>query len=198
MVTGGSSGIGRAICEAFLAEGALVTFTGHRDQAEIEAIATEMGLGADGRRVDAGNSREMDRLLRDVRERHKRLDVLVANAGIGRHARLGTITEAQFDETIPTNLKGVLFATKSAVPLMDGEGSIIWIGSTGGDAPPPGMSVYSGAETALRTMMESISPALDPRPGRRPRARRHRLLPQAESVCRGRARPADAGCGRRR
>ena len=69
---------------------------------------------------------------------------------------MGTITEAQFDETIGTNLKGVLFATQSAVPLMDREGSLIWIGSTAGDAPPPGMSVYSGAKAALRAMMESL------------------------------------------
>ena len=39
---------------------------------------------------------------------------------------------------------------------MGGEGSIIWIGSTGGDVPPPGMSVYSGAKAALRAMMESL------------------------------------------
>ena len=70
----------------------------------------------------------MDAMLKDVKSRHGRLDAVVANAAIADdHAPLGRITEEQFDRMIGTNLKGVLFAVQSAVPLMSSGGSIILV-----------------------------------------------------------------------
>ena len=80
----------------------------------------------------------MDAMLKDVKARHGRLDAVVANAVVDDHAPLGRITEEQFDRMIGTNLKGVLFAVQSAVPLMSSGGSIILIGSTASVAPPAG------------------------------------------------------------
>lgn len=156
VVTGGTSGIGKAICEAFVAAGSKVVFTGLEHQDRIDHTAAEIGAGAIGRKIDAGSVAAMAALLDDVKATHGRLDVLVANAGVGLHAPLGKITEEQFDTMIRTNVKGVLFATQSALPLMEAGASIIWVGSTGSDRPVPGMSVYCGNKAALRAMAQSV------------------------------------------
>jgi NAD(P)-dependent dehydrogenase (short-subunit alcohol dehydrogenase family) len=69
---------------------------------------------------------------------------------------LGKITEAQFDEMIGTNLKGVLFAVPSAVPLMPSGGSIVLIGSTAFVAPPPGMSIYGAIKTGFHGLVRAL------------------------------------------
>ena len=98
----------------------------------------------------------MDALLKDVKARHGRLDAVVANAVVDDHAPLGKITEEQFDKMIGTNLKGVLFAVQSAVPLMSSGGSIILIGSTASVAPPPGMSIYGAIKAGFHGMVRAL------------------------------------------
>jgi NAD(P)-dependent dehydrogenase (short-subunit alcohol dehydrogenase family) len=83
------------------------------------------------------------------------LDAVVANAGIGDHSPLGTITEEQFDQTFNTNVKGVLFTIQPAVPLMKAGGSIIIIRSIGSVNPPRGMSIYGGSKAAVRNFIRS-------------------------------------------
>ena len=98
----------------------------------------------------------MDALLKDVKARHGRLDTLVANAVVDDHAPLGKVTEEQFDRMIGTNLKGVLFAVQSAMPLMPTDGSIILIGSTASVAPPPGMSIYGAIKAGFHGMVRAL------------------------------------------
>ena len=98
----------------------------------------------------------MDALLKDVKARYGRLDVVVANAVVDAHAPLARITEQQFDTMIGTNLKGVLFAVQSAVPLMSSGGSIILIGSTASVAPPPGMSIYGAIKAGFHGMVRAL------------------------------------------
>ncbi len=86
-----------------------------------------------------------------IRRQHGRLDAVVANAVVDDHAPLGKITEEQFDKMIGTNLKGVLFAVQSAVPLMS-SGSIILIGSSASVAPPAGMSIYGAIKAAFHAL----------------------------------------------
>jgi NAD(P)-dependent dehydrogenase (short-subunit alcohol dehydrogenase family) len=140
VITGGTRGIGLAIAKEFAESGAIVVVTG-RDQGRLDEAVAQIGLHASGVQADAGSPATMDAVLKGVKARHGRLDAVVANAVVNDHAPLGKITEEQFDKMIGTNLKGVLFAVQSAVPLMSNGGSIILIGSTASVAPPaPGQS----------------------------------------------------------
>jgi NAD(P)-dependent dehydrogenase (short-subunit alcohol dehydrogenase family) len=97
----------------------------------------------------------MEAMFAQVMERHGRLDVVVANAVIGDHAPLGSITEQQFDRMFDTNVKGVLFSVQPALALLPSGGSIVIIGSTASIQPPPGMSLYGGGKAALRAMIRT-------------------------------------------
>ncbi|QIQ06102.1 SDR family NAD(P)-dependent oxidoreductase [Streptomyces liangshanensis] len=155
VVTGGSSGIGRAIAAEFVAEGARVYLTGRR-KAELDAAVAEIGPGAFGIRTDAADLSEIEALFRTVKEREGRLDVLVANAGGGGGAPLGTITEEQYGSTFDTNVKGLLFTVQEAVPLMGGDASVILIGSsTTVKVDAPGFSVYAASKAAVRSFARS-------------------------------------------
>ncbi len=151
VVTGGTQGIGFAIAEEFVEQGATVVLTG-RDQGRLDEAVAKLGPKASGVRADAGSPAAMDVLLKDVKARLGRLDTLVANAVVDDHAPLGKITEEQ----IGTNLKGVLFAVQSAMPLMPTDGSIILIGSTASVAPPAGMSIYGAIKAGFHGMVRAL------------------------------------------
>jgi NAD(P)-dependent dehydrogenase (short-subunit alcohol dehydrogenase family) len=116
-----------------------VVITG-RNQATLDGSAEKLGAANIAIRADA-QPHEMQKVFEDVKARFGRLDIFVANAGIGEHQPLGAIKEEQFDQVIATNLRGVFFAVQSAISLMEPGSSIVIIGSTGSVAPPAGMSV---------------------------------------------------------
>ena len=155
VVTGGTQGIGLAIAQELVNNGATVIVTG-RDKARLDEAVRTLGPKASGSIADAGSPAAMDRLLKEVKGLHGRLDAFVANAVIDDHAPLGKITEAQFDRMIGTNLKGVLFAVQSAMPLMSKGGSMILIGSTASVAAPAGMSIYGAIKAGLRGMIRAL------------------------------------------
>ena len=84
-----------------------------------------------------------------------RLDVLVANAGVGEFASLGQITEEHYDYIFDINVKGTLFTVQKALPLMTNGGSIILTGSTVGSMGTPAMSIYSASKAAIRNLVRS-------------------------------------------
>ncbi len=90
-----------------------------------------------------------------MKTRHGKIDVLVANAGGGVIAPLGSITEDQYDRTFATNVKGVVFTVQKALPLMGSGGSVILVGSTASMNPGPGLSVYGASKAALRNLVRS-------------------------------------------
>jgi NAD(P)-dependent dehydrogenase (short-subunit alcohol dehydrogenase family) len=154
VVTGGTSGIGLAIARRFVAEGALVFITGRR-QAQIDEAAAELGPQAVGVRCDVGNLAELDALYDVIRQRSGRIDVLVANAGVGEPAVLGDYTEEQFDRMFATNVKGAVFGVQKAMPLLSQGASVILIGSSTSQRPGPGMEVYGATKAALRNFARS-------------------------------------------
>jgi NAD(P)-dependent dehydrogenase (short-subunit alcohol dehydrogenase family) len=154
VVTGGGSGIGLAIARRFVAEGARVFITGRR-QAQLEAAAADIGRGVTAVRCDVGNLADLDALYAAVGEQAGRIDVLVANAGGGVMARLGEITEEQFDTTFATNVKGVLFSVQKALPLLSPGASVIVTGSTASIRPGPGQEVYGATKAAVRSLVRS-------------------------------------------
>jgi NAD(P)-dependent dehydrogenase (short-subunit alcohol dehydrogenase family) len=139
----------------FVNNGALVVITG-RDRGRLDEAVAMLGPKASGAKADAGSPATMDALLKDVKARYGRLDAFVANAVVDDHAPLGRITEEQFDRMIGTNLKGILFAVQSAMPLMSSGGSLILIGSTASVAPPAGMSIYGAIKAGLRGMVRAL------------------------------------------
>ncbi len=155
VVTGGTTGIGLAIAKEFVAEGAKVVVTS-LEQDAIDRAVKEIGPGCSGARADASSITEMERLLKEVKINHGRLDTVIANAVADEHAPLGKITEAQFDKMVGINLKGVLFTIQSAMPLLEKNGTIILIGSTASVAPPAGMSIYGAIKAAFHGMVRSL------------------------------------------
>ena len=149
VVTGGSTGIGFAIAQRFVREGATVYITGRR-QAELDAAAANIGAGAYGVRVDSADTTQLRALFARVEQAHGVLDVLVANAGGGSLMPLAQITEAHFDDTFARNVKGTLFTVQAALPLLGKGSSVILTGSTAASSGTKDFSVYAASKAAVR------------------------------------------------
>jgi NAD(P)-dependent dehydrogenase (short-subunit alcohol dehydrogenase family) len=149
VITGGSSGLGLATARQFVEEGAYVFITGRRE-AELGAALHSIGNNVTGIRGDVSKPDDLDRLYQIVEREKGRIDVLFANAGSGKFAPLGAISEEHFDETFATNVKGLLFTVQKALPLLAEGGSIILTGSATGSSGTPALSVYSASKAAVR------------------------------------------------
>ncbi len=149
VVTGGSSGIGLATAMRFAAEGARVVVTGRR-QPELDAAAKAVGDGAIGVRGDVSNLADLDRLYAAVKEKHGRVDVLFANAGVAEFVPFDQVSEEHFDRTFNSNVKGLLFSVQKALPLMPDGGSVILTASVASIKGMAATSVYSAAKAAVR------------------------------------------------
>ncbi|WP_336293028.1 glucose 1-dehydrogenase [Cronobacter dublinensis] len=150
IVTGGTSGIGLATAKAFASEGAHVFITGRR-QAALDNALRQLGDNVTGVRGDMSQLADIDRLYEAVQQRHSHIDVIFANAGGGEFAPLGAISEAHYQETFDTNVKGVLFTVQKALPLLRDGASVILTSSTAGSTGTPAFSVYGATKAAIRS-----------------------------------------------
>jgi NAD(P)-dependent dehydrogenase (short-subunit alcohol dehydrogenase family) len=154
LVTGGSTGLGLAIAHEFAGQGAHVVITGRR-QEQLSAALAALGVRASAIAADVSKASDLAALFSQIKSTHGRIDVLVANAGMGELAPLGEITEALFDRVFNTNVRGVTFTVQGALPLMGNGGSIVIIGSTASINPGPGLSVYGATKAAVRALVRS-------------------------------------------
>src|SRR5690242_16555307 len=99
VITGGATGIGLATARRFLAEGAKIVISGRR-QGELDRAKTERGGDVLTVRADVTSTSDLRGLMATTSERHGRIDVVVANAGIGRFGPMESVTPAVFDELI--------------------------------------------------------------------------------------------------
>jgi NAD(P)-dependent dehydrogenase (short-subunit alcohol dehydrogenase family) len=152
VITGANSGIGLATAARFIAEGADRVFITGRRQPELSAAATQLGSRAVAVPGDVGTPADLDRLYTEVDTAGKGLDVVVANAGSTRVARLGDITEDDLDTLLTTNVKGVVYTVQKALPLLNDGASIILLGSTTADRGRPGLSLYAASKAAVRSL----------------------------------------------
>jgi NAD(P)-dependent dehydrogenase (short-subunit alcohol dehydrogenase family) len=154
VITGGTSGIGLASAKAFAAEGASVFITGRRQDA-LDAALKQIGGRVTGVRGDMANLADIDRLYDAVQQQHAQIDVVFANAGGGELAPLGAITEAHYEQTFGSNVKGVLFTVQKALPLLRDGGSVILTASTTSIKGTGAFSVYSATKAAIRNFARS-------------------------------------------
>ncbi|MBC7852954.1 MAG: glucose 1-dehydrogenase [Pirellulaceae bacterium] len=150
VITGGSSGIGLAAAQLFVAEGAYVFITGRR-QSEIDAAVKQIGQNVTGVQGDVSKLADLDRLFNIVKQEQGRIDVLFGNAGGGELVPLGAITEEHFDKVFGSNVKGLLFTVQKALPLLVDGGSIILTASITGSKGNEALSVYSASKAAVRS-----------------------------------------------
>lgn len=154
VVTGGSSGIGLGIAQELAAQGATVIITG-RDNHKLNSALSTLGPDASQYSVDVSRLSELDAFYEQIRSRYGRIDVLIANAGMGEIEPLGQITPEKFDRQFTTNVRGITFTVQKTLALMPPGSSIVITGSTASINPGEGMSVYGGTKAALRAMVRS-------------------------------------------
>src|SRR3984885_926473 len=153
VVTGGTAGIGFATAKRFVDEGAYVFITGRR-QKELEEATKAIGRNIAGVQGDVSKLQDLDRLYEIVRAKG-RIDILVANAGVGEFAPLASLTEAHFDKLFDLNVKGTLFTVQKALPLMNDGGSIILIGSVASVKGTASFGTYGATKAAVRNLVRT-------------------------------------------
>ena len=162
VVTGGSSGIGLATAQRFIADGAQVVITG-RNQETLDAAIAELGDRATGIRGDVANLEDLDRLFAQVQEQFGRVDVLFANAGIAPFVPLEAVTEEHFDVLFNTNVRGLFFTVQKALPLLSEGASVILNASVVAQSGLPNTSIYSATKAAVRSLGRTLAAELSPR-----------------------------------
>ena len=138
LITGGSSGIGRAAAVAMAREGANIALTARRAERCEEAVAEIEGLGGQALALpgDVANAEHVAELVAATVERWGRLDIVVPNAGInGVFAPIEDITPEEWDQTHNINVRGTFLTVKYAIPHLRtaGGGSIVVVSSVNGN-----------------------------------------------------------------
>ena len=167
IVTGGAQGLGFAIAERFVAEGARVVL-GDVNLEASEAAAKRLGgdLGTEGVavavRCDVTVAADVDALVGTAVERFGGLDVMVNNAGITRDATMRKMTEEQFDEVIAVHLKGTWNGTRKAAAIMreNKRGAIVNMSSLSGKVGLVGQTNYSAAKAGIIGMTKAAAKEL--------------------------------------
>ena len=162
LVTGGGSGIGKAIAQAFADAGARVTLAGRRREV-LEAAAAEIGAAAEAAPCDVTDDAQVDALFAGVAERRGRLDVLVNNAGMSAPGPTHEMDPDDWRKVIDVNLTGAFLCARAALRLMipAKSGRILNIGSISAQMSRPHAAPYTASKFGLEGLTRSL--ALDAR-----------------------------------
>jgi NAD(P)-dependent dehydrogenase (short-subunit alcohol dehydrogenase family) len=161
IVTGGASGIGEACAETLAREGASVLITDIDDnlgKGVVDRI-TKAGGKAHYLRHDVRDEAAWPGIVADAETRYGRLDIMVANAGIGIMSPIATMTLADWQRQQAINLDGVFLSIKHSIPAMRraGGGSIVLMSSVAGLRGAPGLAAYSATKGGVRLLAKSVA-----------------------------------------
>jgi NAD(P)-dependent dehydrogenase (short-subunit alcohol dehydrogenase family) len=150
VISGGNSGIGLAIAQRFVKEGAHVfIFARHREALD-EAVKL-IGANVTAIQADATKLQDLDRVADVVRSAKGKVDVVVSNAGLVEQLPLPEITEDHYDRTFDLNAKAPLFLLQKMLPMMGRGGSIILVASAIHLMGVANHSTYAATKAALRS-----------------------------------------------
>jgi NAD(P)-dependent dehydrogenase (short-subunit alcohol dehydrogenase family) len=150
VISGGTSGIGLAIAQRFVTEGAHLFIFGHRPDALDEA-ARLIGANVTAIQADVTRLEDLDRLADTIRSAKRKVDVVVSSAGLVEQVPLPEITPDHYDRTFALNAKAPLFLVQKMLPMMGSGGSIILVSSAMHYMGLPNHSTYAATKAALRS-----------------------------------------------
>jgi short-subunit dehydrogenase len=154
IVTGGSAGIGRAVCRRLRERGYTVVMVARtREVVEREAAA----LGAEPCVLDVGDLAAAQRLPGEVAARHGRLDVLVNNAGVHARGPVATRTATDLAHMVTVNLAAPIVLSRAALDHLPPGGAIVQVASLAGRVPLPGAATYSATKAGLRFFTRALA-----------------------------------------
>lgn len=153
LVTGGSRGIGRAVCERLLEEGVRVATCGRGDR------PADLPRDIHWCRADVALTKDVDRLKADVLGALGGVDILVNNAGVQIEKTVVDTSDADWDALMGANAKGVFNTCRAFIPAMaaGGGGVIVNIGSTSGFAADPGLALYNASKAFVHGLTRAIA-----------------------------------------
>jgi meso-butanediol dehydrogenase/(S,S)-butanediol dehydrogenase/diacetyl reductase len=155
IVTGGSSGIGRAITERFVAEGAEVVIA-NRTEETGTAVAAE--LDCEFVRTDVSDYAQVEALVETTVEEFGRLDVLVNNAGIASEQPLVEMSLEEWERVVSIDLDGVMHGMRAALPhLEESDGNVVNIASIYGLVGGKGAAAYSAAKGGVVNLTQQVA-----------------------------------------
>jgi NAD(P)-dependent dehydrogenase (short-subunit alcohol dehydrogenase family) len=158
IVTGGGSGIGKGIAQAFVREGAKVVIAG-RDGKKLTLAAAEIGAGCLPVAADISNAADVQKLAATAIDQFKSITILVNNAGVLLPGTAESLSEEDFDQTISVNVRGLWLLSRAVLPHMRaaGGGSIINIGSVLSLLGARNRVAYSASKGAVMAMTRAMA-----------------------------------------
>ena len=166
VVTGGSKGIGRAICTALAAEGAAVVVNFAHDGGAAEELVRSIEAGG-GRalavRMDISRPAGAAALFAAARDGLGGTDILVCNAGVSAVLPLEQTSESEYERIYGINVRGVLFLLKEAAQSLRDNGRIITLSSSVVASPRAGVALYASSKAAVKALTEVAAIELGPR-----------------------------------
>ena len=171
IVTGGNSGIGKAVALELAKQGAslVIDYVSHPDAAEaVEAQITALGAQVIGVQADVSKLDDLQRLFAAAVDKFGRVDIMVNNAGVETRASILDTTEADYDKVLNINLKSAFFGTQLAAKQMikqGGGGRIINMTSIHEDWPMPGNTAYCLSKGGMRMLTRTAAVELAAPPG---------------------------------
>lgn len=156
LVTGGGSGIGAGIVEAFARQGSKVTFI---DFVDTESQALAARTGAKFERIDLKDIPAVGRCIAALVERDGPIDILVNNAANDDRHEVGAVTEAYWNDRLDVNLKHQFFCAQAVVPGMraNGGGAIVNLGSISWHLGLPGLVLYQTCKAAIEGLTRALA-----------------------------------------
>ena len=167
VVSGGSRGIGAAVCRAFGEAGYTVIINYKESRGSAEALAAELRLGgcnAEACCCDVRDGEAVSRMFEEIVKKYGRVDVLVNNAGVCHYGLLTDVSETDWDLLFDTNVKGVFHMCKAALKDMvwQKSGAIINISSMWGICGASCEAAYSASKAAVIGLTKALAKELGP------------------------------------
>ncbi|MCH1917981.1 3-oxoacyl-ACP reductase FabG [Shewanella sp. A3A] len=167
LVTGASRGIGAAIAVTLASQGADVVITYQSSEAAANKVVSDieaLGRRAFAIKADSADATAVQQSVDEAARLLGGLDILVNNAGVGPAALLEHMSLEQIDLVLNVNVRGVIVASKAAIPHLGEGGRIISIGSSAAErVSVPGMSVYAATKSALLALTRGLARELGPK-----------------------------------